>query len=310
MYFFLVWSERVIGSKLKSSHVASYRLNFIFPYPPPTPPEKPHIANICLLWIQCWVRWYSTHQDSLQPWAKSTSRISCSRMNRYPPIMPTYIQAAKYRRGAGIQVIAGAGTRNVRNTTLIVWCSQRVQRHKNMVKHRRGTEQVNTKGGTRNVHYLAFTKGRPSIKMQRKPFHPLEGRDGDWLDLFVWPVQDILESVHEVLAIVIAEESRMFSYVLPLPQWYCCHNFDHSYHIYKCTRDHGELFWSSFGWDDFHPYAHTEAKYTGIMLVLFRNITFIDGQEFCVDSITLWHRREADIQGGRKTSGPGSSKPD
>ena len=33
--------------------------------------------------------------------------------------------------------------------------------------------------------------------------------------------------------------------------------------------DHGEHFWSGFGWDDSHHYAHTEAKYTTIMPVLF-----------------------------------------
>ena len=33
--------------------------------------------------------------------------------------------------------------------------------------------------------------------------------------------------------------------------------------------DHGKLPWSGFGCDDSHPYAYTEAKYTGILPVLF-----------------------------------------
>ena len=45
-----------------------------------------------------------------------------------------------------------------------------------------------------------------------------------------------------------------------------------SYRIRTFTPDagdHGELFWSSFGWDISHPHAHTEAKCTGIMPLLF-----------------------------------------
>ena len=40
--------------------------------------------------------------------------------------------------------------------------------------------------------------------------------------------------------------------------------------------DHGELFWSGFGWDDSHPYTHTEVKYTSIMPVLFQMLPSID----------------------------------
>ena len=45
---------------------------------------------------------------------------------------------------------------------------------------------------------------------------------------------------------------------------------------YECTYrpdagDHSELFWSGFGWDDSHPYAHAAAKYTGIMPVLLQS---------------------------------------
>ena len=39
--------------------------------------------------------------------------------------------------------------------------------------------------------YLAFAKGRPSLKMQTA-FYFLGGRDGDWLDLFMGPFRDIL----------------------------------------------------------------------------------------------------------------------
>ena len=34
------------------------------------------------------------------------------------------------------------------------------------------------------------------------------------------------EGLHEVLPIVIVEESRMFTCVLSLPQWHCFHNFE------------------------------------------------------------------------------------
>ena len=39
----------------------------------------------------------------------------------------------------------------------------------------------------------------------------LGGWNGDWLDLFTWPSQDIL---HEVLPIVVTKESQMFTRVL------------------------------------------------------------------------------------------------
>ena len=59
------------------------------------------------------------------------------------------------------------------------------------------------------------------------------------------------EGLHEVLPIVIAEESKMFSCVLSLPQWRCYRNFEplvshtdvHAGH----AGDHGELLWSGFG---------------------------------------------------------------
>ena len=55
--------------------------------------------------------------------------------------------------------------------------------------------------------YLAFAEGRPSLKMQMVLVTSWEG-------------------LHEVLPIVIATESRMFSCVLSLPQWRCYHNFE------------------------------------------------------------------------------------
>ena len=78
------------------------------------------------------------------------------------------------------------------------------------------------------------------------------------------------EGLHDVLSIVIAEESRMFACVLSLPQWRCFRNFErlvsHTNVHAGCGRS-----WRSgavFGWDDSHYYAHTEATYTGIMPVL------------------------------------------
>ena len=61
-------------------------------------------------------------------------------------------------------------------------------------------------------------------------------------------------------------------YVLSLPQWRCYRNFEPPYRLRTSTpdaEDHGELFWSGFGWDDSHRYAHTEAKCTGIVPALF-----------------------------------------
>ena len=59
------------------------------------------------------------------------------------------------------------------------------------------------------------------------------------------------EGLQKVLPIVIAEESRMFSWVLSLSQWCCYHNFEP---LVYCIRmytpdagDHGEPFWSGFG---------------------------------------------------------------
>ena len=80
------------------------------------------------------------------------------------------------------------------------------------------------------------------------------------------------EGLHEVLPIVIAEESRMFTCVLSLPQWRCYRNFELRCVAYERTRRMREIMASFseavFGWDDSHYYAHTEAKYTGIMPVL------------------------------------------
>ena len=58
------------------------------------------------------------------------------------------------------------------------------------------------------------------------------------------------EDRDEVLPIVIAEESRMFTCVLSLPQWRFSRNFEPLYGIRTYTPDagdHGELFWSGFG---------------------------------------------------------------
>ena len=95
----------------------------------------------------------------------------------------------------------------------------------------------------------------------------------DWLDLFTWPFQDILGRLTRSTAHChIVEERRMFLCVLCLSgvvivtfNCSCCIVW-----MYMLDAgDHGELFWSNFGWDDSHPDAHTEAKYTGIMPVLF-----------------------------------------
>ena len=61
--------------------------------------------------------------------------------------------------------------------------------------------------------------------------------------------------------------------VLSLPHWRCYRNFDWTARVaYECTRRVQEVMASLsevvFGWDDSHYYAHTEAKYTGIMPVL------------------------------------------
>ena len=53
------------------------------------------------------------------------------------------------------------------------------------------------------------------------------------------------ESLHEVLPIVIAEESRMCMCVLSLPQWCCYHNFESLVpHMNVCAGygGSGELF--------------------------------------------------------------------
>ena len=60
------------------------------------------------------------------------------------------------------------------------------------------------------------------------------------------------KGLHEVLPIVIDEESRMFSCVLSMPQWRVVigNLIDRSYRIRTYTPDagdHGELFWSDFG---------------------------------------------------------------
>ena len=68
---------------------------------------------------------------------------------------------------------------------------------------------------------------------------------GDWLDLF----DTSWEGLHEVLPIVIAEESRMFTFVLSLPQWRCYRNFEPPDGIRTFAPDagdHGKLFWSGF----------------------------------------------------------------
>ena len=66
------------------------------------------------------------------------------------------------------------------------------------------------------------------------------------------------EGLHEVLPIVTTEESRMFSRVLSSLQWHCyvIITFNCLYHIRTYTADagdHGETFWSGFGWEWFSP---------------------------------------------------------
>ena len=82
------------------------------------------------------------------------------------------------------------------------------------------------------------------------------GRDGDWL-IFSRHLGEAYVFVCTFIASV-----ALLSYLRPA-------------HIaYERPRDHDELFWSGLGLDDSHPYAHTEAKYTGIIPVLF-------SQAFC-----------------------------
>ena len=87
-------------------------------------------------------------------------------------------------------------------------------------------------------------------------------------DLFTWPSW---EGWHEVLPLSWPNRAGCFRVCYILPQW-CYRNFEllvsHT-NVHAGAGDHGELFWSSFGWGDSHYYAHTEAKYTGIMPVLF-----------------------------------------
>ena len=101
-------------------------------------------------------------------------------------------------------------------------------------------------------------------------FSFLGGRGGYWLDLFAWPFRDILRRLTRSTAHCHRRRERNV-YVCA----YCLSGV-----VIVTTRmavrtytpdagDHGELFWSGFCWDDSHPYAHTEAKYTGIMPVLF-----------------------------------------
>ena len=49
------------------------------------------------------------------------------------------------------------------------------------------------------------------------------------------------EGLHEVLPIVIAEESRMFTCVLSLPQWRCFCNFEPLMSHYERTRRMREI---------------------------------------------------------------------
>ena len=73
------------------------------------------------------------------------------------------------------------------------------------------------------------------------------------------------EGLHEVLSSPKRAECLRVCFhclsgvILTLNRSYCIRTYTPD------AGDHGELFWSGFGWDDSHPYAHTEAKYTGIM---------------------------------------------
>ena len=87
-----------------------------------------------------------------------------------------------------------------------------------------------------------------------------------------WPFQDILGGLTRSTAHC---HRRKEQNVLVCFHCLCCVaivTLNRSYRIRTYTpdtADHGELFRNGFGWDDSHPYAHTEAKYTGIMRVLF-----------------------------------------
>ena len=72
------------------------------------------------------------------------------------------------------------------------------------------------------------------------------------------------EGLHEVLPIVITEESRMFICV-------CFHCLSGVVTVTLNRLCRIRTYTPSvvvFGWDDSHYYAHTKAKYTGIMPVL------------------------------------------
>ena len=106
------------------------------------------------------------------------------------------------------------------------------------------------------------------------------GADVDWLDLFMWPSETSWKGLHEVVPIVIAEESRMFTCV-------ACFHCPNGIVIIALNRSYGIRTYSTCPlWEimttfsetvlvemiDSHHYAHTEAKYTGIMPVLRRMV--------------------------------------
>ena len=130
---------------------------------------------------------------------------------------------------------------------------------------------IHKSGTTAKCYYLAFAKSGPSLKRR---YILYLGRLRWWL-VGSLPVTFLrhLEKAYtiEVLPTVMAEEGRMFTCVLSLPQWHFYHNFEllilHTNVHTGCGRS-WRTFLERVGWDDSHPYAHTEAKYTGIMPLL------------------------------------------
>ena len=94
--------------------------------------------------------------------------------------------------------------------------------------------------------------------------------------------------------------------VLSLPQWGCNNateaivNLNRSYRIQTCTRS-WRAFLERFGLRWAHPYARTEAKYTGIMPVLF--IFKYDATTICADGGELlccsWQKYSASVPEAR-----------
>ena len=93
--------------------------------------------------------------------------------------------------------------------------------------------------------YLAFAEGGPRLKMQTVFF--ILGGSRWWIgwicsrDLF----ETSWEGLHEVLTIVIAEESRTFTCALSLSHWRCYHNFEPLRMAYERTPGCGRS-WRTF----------------------------------------------------------------